>query len=211
MKNLHSKAKGMIFIEWLVVIFIIGFLMLYFFTNPLMNYFYKPFRGPRKMILVDLHKMFMMYELQCEQGYPTTIPDKDRYEKSDGVRGLYPLYSSGVIKAEHLNRLLHPKGAKLLDFSDNPTIDEFDKYHIGYAYNSTAKTNSPANIPILSHQGVSDGVLNYKTKDKGTKPIRKKGALVLFANGEVKFIPADRKGKLSTNEISAEMLKKLVD
>ena len=161
--------------------------------------------------LISLHKMFMMYELQCEQGYPTTVSNKDRYEKSAGVRGLYPLYSSGVMKVDALNKLLHPPGAKLLDFSDNPTIDEFDKYHIGYAYNSTAKEHDPNNPPILSHQGVSDGVLNYKTKDKGTKPILKKGALVIFANGEVKLIPADKKGKLSTNEISAEMWKKLVD
>ena len=211
MKNLHSKKKEMAFIEWLVVIFIIGFLMVFFFTDPLMNYLMKPYKGHKRMALVDLHKMFMMYQLQCEQGYPTTVADKDRYEKSDGVRGLYPLYSSGVIKAEHLNRLLHPKGAKLLDFSENPTIDEFDKYHIGYAYNSTAKAHDPDNPPILSHQGVSDGVLNYKTKDKGTKPILKKGAMVILANGEIKLIPADKKGRLSTNEISTEMWKKLVD
>ncbi len=211
MKNLHSKEKGMTLIKWLVVISIISILIGLGLTalGPIMTHRIRPNVHVRN--LISLHKMLMMYELQCKQGYPTTVPDKDRYEKSAGVRGLYPLYSSGVMKVDALNKLLHPPGAKLLDFSDNPTIDEFDKYHIGYAYNSTAKTNPPPDTPILSEQGVNDGVLNYKTKDKGTKPIRKKDVLVLFANGSVKRIPADKKGTLSTNEVSAEMWKKLVD
>ena len=214
MKNLHSKEKGMTLIKWLVVISIIGILIGLGLTaiRPIMSHSIR--RSPQYVHvrnLISLHKMFMMYELQCKQGYPTTVPDKDRYKKSAGVRGLYPLYSSGVMKVDALNKLLHPPGTKLLDFSYNPTIDEFDKYHIGYAYNSTAKTNSPPDTPILSEQGVSDGVLNYKTKDKGTKPILKKGALVLFANGNVEYIKADKKGKLSTKKISAEMWKKLVD
>ena len=209
MKNLHSKEKGMTLIKWIVVLFIFAVLVFLIITalKPIMS----SYKGPRRMAIITLHKVFMMYELQCEQGYPTTVSDKDRYEKSDGVRGLYPLYSSGVLRARSLNKLLHPPGAKLLDFSDNPTIDEFDKYHIGFAYNSTAKAHDPDNPPILSHQGVSDGVLNYKTKDKGTKSIRKDRVLVLFANGRAEYIPANRKGVLSTNKISAEMWKKLVD
>ncbi len=210
MKNLHSKEKGTTLIKWLVVISIIVILIGLGLAalGPIMTH---GIRRSARVNLISLDKMLMMYELQCEQGYPTTVSDKDRYEKSAGVRGLYPLYSSGIMNVDALNKLLHPPGAKLLDFSDNPTIDEFDKYHIGFAYNSTAKTNPPPDTPILSEQGVNDGVLNYKTKDKGTKPIRKKDVLVLFANGSVKRIPADKKGKLSTNKISAEMWKKLVD
>ena len=209
MKNLHSNKKGMTRIDWIIVLFIFG--VIAFLIITALRPITASFKRSGRMPIITLHKMFIMYELECGQGYPTTVADKDRYEKSDGVRGLYPFYSSGLLNARELNKLLHPPGAKLLDFSDNPTIDEFDKYHIGFAYNSTAKTNCPDDTPILSHQGVSDGVLNYKTKDKGTKPILKKGVLVLFANGEVKLIPADKKGRLSTNEISAEMWKKLVD
>ena len=209
MKNLHSKEKGMTLIKWIIVIFIFAVIAFLIITAW---HTMHPFRRVRKrMYLVDLHKMFMIYK-QDYGCYPSTLPPETRYEKSGGVRDLYPLYSSGLLNARELNKLLHPKLAKnLLDFSENPTIDEFDKYHIGYAYNSTAKTNCPDDTPILALQGVSDGVLNYKTKDKGTKPILKGKVLVLFANGNVEYIKADRKGVLSTNKISAEMWKKLVD
>ena len=210
MKKYHNREKGFTLIELLVVISIIGVLAGLSLTaiGPIMSTF-KRFQS--KMKLVDLHKMFMMYQLQCEQGYPTTVADKDRYEKSDGVRGLYPLYSSGVMKVDALNKLLHPPGAKLLDFSETPDIDEFDKFHCGYAYNSTSIPNDEDNPPILSEQGVSSGVLKINTKDKGLKPIRKNGALVLFANGSVENINADVRGKLSTKKVSSDMWGKLVD
>jgi len=210
MKKYHNREKGFTLIELLVVISIIGVLAGLSLTaiGPIMSTF-KRFQS--KMKLVDLHKMFMMYQLQCEQGYPTTVADKDRYEKSDGVRGLYPLYSSGVMKVDALNKLLHPPGAKLLDFSETPDIDEFDKFHCGYAYNSTAIPNDEDNPPILSEQGVSSGVLKINSKDKGTKPIRKNGALVLFANGSVENVNADVRGKLSTKKVSPDMWGKLVD
>ncbi len=210
MKKYHNREKGFTLIELLVVISIIGVLAGLSLTaiGPIMSTF-KRFQS--KMKLVDLHKMFMMYQLQCEQGYPTTVADKDRYEKSDGVRGLYPLYSSGVMKVDALNKLLHPPGAKLLDFSETPDIDEFDKFHCGYAYNSTAIPNDEDNPPILSEQGVSSGVLKINSKDKGTKPIRKNGALVLFANGSVENINADVRGKLSTKKVTPDMWGKLVD
>ena len=209
MKNLHSKEKGTTLIKWLVVISIIVILIGLGLAalGPIVTH---RIRLSARVNLISLHKILMIYQ-QDYGCYPTTMSAKDKYEKSAGVRGLYPLYSTGILNSSDLNKLLHPPGAKLLDFSDNPTIDEFDKYHIGFAYNSTAKTNPPPDTPILSEQGVNDGVLNYKTKDKGTKPIRKKDVLVLFANGSVKRIPADKKGKLSTNKISAEMWKKLVD
>ncbi len=209
MKKMHNKEKGFTLIELLVVISIIGVLAGLSLTaiGPIMSTF-KKFQS--KMKLVDLHKMFMIYQ-QDYNSYPTTMSAKDKYEKSAGVRGLYPLYSTGILKPSDLNKLLHPPGAALIDFSNEPTIDEFDKYHCGYAYNSTAIPNQDDNPPILAEQGVSSGVLKLNTKDRGIKPIRKNGAMVLFANGTVEDVHADIRGKLSTKNVSADMWGKLID
>ena len=209
MKKMHNKEKGFTLIELLVVISIIGVLAGLSLTaiGPIMTTF-KKFQS--KMKLVDLHKMFMIYQ-QDYNSYPTTMSAKDKYEKSAGVRGLYPLYSTGILKPSDLNKLLHPPGAALIDFSNEPTIDEFDKYHCGYAYNSTAIPNQDDNPPILAEQGVSSGVLKLNTKDRGIKPIRKNGAMVLFANGTVEDVHADIRGKLSTKNVSADMWGKLID
>jgi len=209
MKKTQNIQKGFTLIELLVVISIIGILAGLSLTaiGPIMSTF-KKFQS--KMKLVDLHKMFMIYQ-QDFNSYPTTMSSKDKYEKSAGVRGLYPLYSCGLLKPDDLNKLLHPPGAALIDFSNDPDIDEFDKYHCGYAYNSTAVPNEDDNPPILSEQGVSSGVLNNNTTDKGTKPIRKNGVMVLFANGTVEDIRADVRGKLDTKKISADMWGKLID
>ena len=209
MKKMHNKEKGFTLIELLVVISIIGVLAGLSLTaiGPIMTTF-KKFQS--KMKLVDLHKMFMIYQ-QDYNSYPTTMSAKDKYEKSAGVRGLYPLYSTGILKPSDLNKLLHPPGAALIDFSNEPTIDEFDKYHCGYAYNSTAIPNQDDNPPILAEQGVSSGVLKLNTKDRGIKPIRKNGVMVLFANGTVEDVHADIRGKLSTKNVSADMWGKLID
>ncbi len=210
MKKPHHNEKGMTLIELLVVISIIGILVWLSLTaiGPIISS-HKGI-GRRRMHLVDLHKILMIYQ-QDYGCYPSVQPPETRYEKSGGVRDLYPLYTSGLLKPSELNKLLHHSKAKLLDFSENPTIDEFDKYHCCYAYNSTVKANSPPDTPVFSYQGVSDGVLNYKTKDKGTKPIFKDKVLVLMKNGSVISVSANRKGILNTNIISADMWKKLVD
>jgi type II secretory pathway pseudopilin PulG len=212
MKNPRHNEKGMTLIEWIMVVFVIVYIVssLFIYIIPKFHLSFRPRRLHRKMALVDLHKILMIYQ-QDYGCYPSVQPPETRYEKSGGVRDLYPLYTSGLLKPNELNKLLHHSKAKLLDFSENPTIDEFDKYHCCYAYNSTVKTNSPPDTPVFSHQGVSDGVLNYKNKDKGTKPIFKDKVLVLMKNGAVISVPANRKGILSTNEISADMWKKLVD
>ncbi len=209
MKKLNKKAKGFTLIELLVVISIIGVLAGLSITaiGPIRKQVNK---FVSKMYLKDLYKVLMIYT-QDYNSYPTTLSGRDKFEKSAGVRGLYPLYSTGLLKARDLNKLLHPPGTKLIDFSDDPDIDEFDKAHCGYAYNSTAIPDDDENPPILSEQGVSSGVLKLKTKDRGIKPIRSTGVLVLFANGSVEEIHADRKGKLSTRRIDSDMWGKLVD
>jgi len=212
MKKTHHNEKGITLIEWIMVIFIIVYIVLslFIYILPKTNFSFLLRRSHRKMALVDLHKILMIYQ-QDYGCYPSVQPPETRYEKSGGVRDLYPLYTCGLLKPRDLNRILHPQGAALIDFSENPTIDEFDKYHCGFAYNSTVKTNSPPDTPVFSHQGVSDGILNYKTKDKGTKPIFKDKVLVLMKNGSAMYIPANKKGVLSTNIISADMWGKLVD
>ncbi len=100
----------------------------------------------------------------------------------------------------------------MIDFSSDPSIDEFDKDHIGYAYNSTAIPNDEENPPLLAEQGVSSGVLDVtKKRPRGTRSVRKNGVLVLFVDGTVDEIHADRKGKLDTKRVSADMWGRLVD
>ena len=210
MKKQNKKAKGFTLIELLVVISIIGILAgLTITTIPTILKQVHKFQT--KMYMRELYKLFLMYS-QDYNSYPTVSSDKDRFDKSDGVRGLYPLFSTDLIKAKDLNKLFHPPGTKLIDFSSDPSIDEFDKDHIGYAYNSTAIPNDEENPPLLSEQGVSSGMLDIsKRRPRGTRSIRKNGVLVLFVDGTVDEIHADRKGKLDTKRISADMWGRLVD
>lgn len=131
-------------------------------------------------------------------------------EGGNGVRDLYPLYSSGILDDEALN-LLQPTGCALRPLRD-PSTNDFNRYTIGFFYNSTAKLDDPDNPPLLADQGVSSGRLRLNTKDRGIKPRRENGALVLFADGTVDFIPVvNKRGKLSTSKVSLEEWELLKD
>jgi len=198
MKN--NKNKGFTLIELLVVISIIGILagMGIASFGPIKDAVNKM---KSKDNLRQIYQMILVYNMDYGS-YPTTQPPATRYEKSGGVRDLYPLYDTGIMKKDQL-KLLQAPNAKLIAFSDEPTIDEFDKNHIGYAYNSTARPDT--DDPLLSEQGVSSGKLNPNTKDNGKKPIFEGLVHVLFANGKIEKVPTNRRtGKLSTKEVSAE-------
>ena len=154
--------------------------------------------------LKQIYQLLLVYDI-----YYNSLP-KVTSEGGNGVRDLYPLYESGIMKKNQF-AIFQLRNTKLQPFSENPTIDEFDKNHIGYSYNSTTELDGTNKLPLLSDQGVSDGILNYKEKDKGIKPNFKGGANVFFSDGSMKWIPANRKGKLSTKEISKEEWKLLKD
>ncbi|MHA1574707.1 MAG: DUF4190 domain-containing protein [Alphaproteobacteria bacterium] len=158
--------------------------------------------------LRQIYQLLSIYNMDYGS-YPTIQPSTTRYEKSGGVRDLFPLYDVGIMKKDQL-ALLKAPGAKLIDFSNNPTIDEFDKYHIGYTYNSTAKPES--NEPLLSEQGVSSGFLQFTTADNGIKPVFKDRVHVILANGKFIKVLADKKnGKLSTKDVKAKQWELLKD
>ena len=161
-----------------------------------------PSKMKSKDNLKQIYQLLLVYDMDYNS-LPKVTP-----EGGNGVRDLYPLYETGIMKKDQL-ALFHPPNTKLQQFSENPTIDEFDKNHIGYAYNSTAEMDS--DFPLVSEQGVSDGILNKKEKDKGLKPVFNKVAHVLFANAKIEKIPADRKGNLSTKKIPKEEWKLLKD
>ena len=198
MKN--KKNKGFTLIELLVVISIIGVLAGMGIAG------FAPIKvAVNKMKSKDnlkqIYQLIMLYNMDYGT-YPTTQSSATRYEKSGGVRDLFPLYDVGIMKKDQL-ALLKAPGAKLIDFSDDPTIEEFDKNHIGYAYNSTARPDSSE--PLLSEQGVSSGKLKPNTTDHGTKPIFEGIVHVLFANGKTEKVPANgRTGKLSNKEVKAD-------
>jgi len=200
MKN--KKNKGFTLIELLVVISIIGVLAGMGIAS------FRPIQEKvRKMQSDDkmkqLYRLMFMYAGDYGS-FPTAQPSATRYEKGGGVKDLYPLYETGIMGKEQL-KLLQAPGAALIPFSDDPTIDEFNENHIGYAYNSTAMPDDPDNPPLLSEQGVSSGKLSLKTSNKGKKAIFANGCNVLFCSGISKWIPANKKtGKLSTKEVSAE-------
>ncbi len=143
----------------------------------------------------QLYMLIMMYEKDYDT-FPKVTP-----EGGNGVRDLYPLFSVGLLEERSIV-ILQPPDTHLLPFSENPTIDEFDKDYIGLSYNSTAPYDETNTIPLLADQGVSSGYLQLKTDDAGIKPREKRGAIVVFSSGHIDFIRAGRQGKLSTNMLS---------
>ena len=131
------------------------------------------------------------------KGFPKVTP-----EGGNGVRDLYPLYTTGVLNDEALS-ILQPPGCNLQPFSDNPTIDEFDKKHIGFSYNSTAIPDDPDNPPLLADQGVWSGRLQNNSPTPGIQSREEAGALVLFGDGKVEFINAYMDGTLHSSKVSS--------
>ena len=124
-----------------------------------------------------------------------------RTASADG-RDLFPLYVSATSKPPILPReflkLLQPHGIKLRQFSANPTIDEFDRNHIGYRYNSSLMHLAGTNAPLMWEPvGSSNGMPVIPTR-----PVFTDGIHVLFTDGAVKWIPADKGGWLATNGIA---------
>ena len=203
-KEYISLWWKLITILTLIICYINATLLTLFVASLL---FMQPIRRPSQKMkskdnLKQIYQLLMIYNMDYN-----SLP-KITSEGGNGVRDFYPLYESGIMKRDQL-ALFHPPNVKLQPFSENPTIDEFDKDHIGYAYNSTAEMDSDS--PLLSEQGVSDGILNKKEKEKGLKPVFENVAHVLFANAKIEKIPADKKGNLSTNLISKEEWKVLKD
>lgn len=197
------NVKGFTLIELLVVITIIGLLAGAGLAGygPIMDKV-REFR--REQDMRTLYKIFQVYQMDFNR-YPTSSTSIDR---SNGVKDLYILYDQGYLKK--LN-ILQPPGVKLVSFSRDPDIDEFDSKHIGYSYNSSAFPGSDPPEPILADQGVSDGILNENSNDPGTKPINPRRALVLMTDGDVLKISANKRGKLNTDDISADQWGKLID
>ncbi len=154
--------------------------------------------------LKQLHILMMMYA-QDWDSFPKVTP-----EGGNGVRDLYPLYATGFLEKQNLS-ILQPPGVALLPFSKNPTIDEFDKDHIGVSYNSTAIPDDPTDPPLLADQGVCMGCLQLTSEDHGIKAREITGALVLFASGRTEFVRTNRQDILLSPSISFEDWKLLKD
>ncbi|MCX7001710.1 MAG: type II secretion system protein [bacterium] len=202
MKTASKHSKGFTLIELMVVISIIGVLA----TMGLAAF------NPIKMMVNkmkskdNMKQLLLLLNIYQQQlgSYPTVQPNSTRYTRGGGVKDLYPLWETQLMKKEQL-KLLQPPGVALIPFSQNPSKEEFDKLHIGYSYNSTAIPDDPNNPPIISERGVSDGRI-----DKTENPVFGDGAHVLFGNSNTEFIPAVN-GKLSTKDVTADQWGKLLD
>lgn len=204
---MRAQRRGFTLIELLVVMSIIGILASLGLAGiPVIR---EQVRRIKSQDNLRNMRIILMNYVTMYGSLPSVQPKHTRFERGGGVRDLYPLYQTGLLNKDNL-KLLQPPGVSLIPFSANPTIEEFDKNHIGYAYNSTANLDDPDNPPVMSEQGVSTGVLDLEGKDPGRKPVFKNGVNVLFADGTIEFIPAVN-GKLSTAKIKPEMWAKLLD
>lgn len=202
MKTASKHSKGFTLIELMVVISIIGVLA----TMGLAAF------NPIKMMVNkmkskdNMKQLLLLLNIYQQQfgSYPSLQPNSTRYTRGGGVKDLYPLWETQLMKKEQL-KLLQPPGTAMIPFSQNPSKEEFDKLHIGYSYNSTAIPDDPNNPPIISERGVSDGRI-----DKAENPVFGDGAHVLFGNSNTEFIPAIN-GKLSTKDVTADQWGKLLD
>ncbi|MBO7447916.1 type II secretion system protein [bacterium] len=192
------NTKGFTLIELLVVISVIGILagLGVGAQGPIKE---KVGQLQRKAMLRDLYIFLQTYQ-QDFGSFPSVQPPATRYEQGGGVRDLYPLSYTGRMDKQQLNELFHPPGGQFDDFSNDPRPEEFDKNHIGWSYNSTARIDSED--PLIADQGVSSGSLRLNSADRGIKPLSGKEVLVLLANGRVESVPANKKnGKLLGDKV----------
>lgn len=194
MRNVNTK--GFTLIELLVVISVIGILagIGVGAQGPVKE---EVGKLQRKSMLRDLYVNLQTY--QSDYGcFPSTQPNATRYEQGGGVRDLYPLAYTGRLDDKELNKMMHPPGGQFDNFSKDPRIEEFDKNHIGWSYNSCARIDSDE--PLMADQGVSSGSLRLQSQDRGIKPLSTKGVMVLLANGSIEYVPANPKnGKILGN------------
>ncbi|MBO4553217.1 type II secretion system protein [bacterium] len=192
------NTKGFTLIELLVVISVIGILASLGVgaQGPIKE---KVGQLQRSAMLRDLYVYLQTYQ-QDFGSFPSVQPTATRYEQGGGVRDLYPLAYTGRMDEKELNELLHPPGGQFDKFSKEPRPEEFDKNHIGWSYNSTARIDSTD--PLLADQGVSSGQLRLQTQDRGIKPLSNKGVMVLLANGRIEKISAHKtSGKLLGGDV----------
>ena len=154
-------------------------------------------RTQRKAMLRDLYVVLQTYH-QDFGSFPSVQPNATRYKQGGGVRDLYPLVLR--MDSNELNEMLHPPGGQFDIFSPIPRPEEFDKNYIGWSYNSCARIGSED--PLMADQGVSSGTLRFQSNQRGLKPLSKEGVTVLLANGQVEFIPVEKRtGKILSDKI----------
>ena len=152
----------------------------------------------------NLKSLYCLLSIYGEQfhAFPSVGPKGQR-----GVRNLFPFYQTTISSQTTSNNgsilgLFQVPGAHCLAFSKNPTIDEFDGDHISYCYNAAATYNGNEREALVCEQGVSNGVLLINAKDPVERPVFRDGVHVLFNNGTILWIPADRNGQLATDVVS---------
>jgi len=140
--------------------------------------------------------------------YPAIPPYRYIEKPCPGVRNLYPLLASGILKAEWLS-LLQPEGLVLQRFPNAPSLDDFTPARIGYCYNASAQTACPPAMVLMCDQGQTNGII-LRNAPPENRPLYTSGLNVLFTDGRIEWIEADRKGILSTNLVPADQWSLLV-
>lgn len=164
-------------------------------------------QGPVKHELNSLYRRNMMTNLYARldayQSKFGTYPND-----GEGVRALYPLYKEGFISRKELESILQPPGVEFDKFSEKPTEQEFDAFHIGWSYNANARPGSED--PLIGYQGIKDGKLHLLTTNRSIMPLSERDAFIILANGRQLRLPTKvRTGELLIPEykISLDCLK----
>jgi hypothetical protein len=151
-------------------------------------------REPVRQELNALYRRNMMTNLYARlEAYQSkfgTYPND-----GEGVRALYPLYKEGFISRKELESILQPPGVEFDKFSEKPTEQEFDAFHIGWSYNANARPGSED--PLIGYQGIKDGKLHLLTTNRSIMPLSERDAFIILANGRQLRLPT----KVRTGEL----------